>query len=310
MFIKRDHRKVEEILHDVNDTRKYLKLAKRSPEFQGTVRILCKESKLEALSNLRILNLYDNALTTVQGMGILSQTPIEEINLGCNNLMSIPLEFGALKGLKRLWLDDNKLFDFPICLCQLVGLEALRLSGNELQTIPSSISNLQELHTISLDNNMLSEFPRGILSLGKLQHLWLRQNQIPVLPDDLDKLILLETLSISSNQLDTLPDCLTTMDSIKQIHANGNHISIVPMDLYRLPQLTELNLANNQISEIPVTWQYIWGNVVDNKTGRLEKSEDSMSSSDASSHTIVTMVGNPLNTTAITTTTASSSSAE
>lgn len=92
MFIKKDLRKIEEILVDDQDQRTSLKLSKRPAEFKGQVSVLCKESKLEALSNLRFLNLYENSLTSLQGIGILSQTPLEEINLGCNKLASIPLE--------------------------------------------------------------------------------------------------------------------------------------------------------------------------------------------------------------------------
>ena len=54
------------------------------------------------LLNLKILNLYDNALNNLNGIGILSQTPIEEINLGNNKLNILPMEFGTIKTLKRL----------------------------------------------------------------------------------------------------------------------------------------------------------------------------------------------------------------
>lgn len=92
MFIKRDRRKIEEILADESDTRECLKLSKRPAEFQGTILSLCRESRVHALSNLRVLNLYDNDLTSLQGIGMLSQSPLEEINLGGNKLTSIPLE--------------------------------------------------------------------------------------------------------------------------------------------------------------------------------------------------------------------------
>ncbi len=92
MFIKKDLRKIEEILVDDNDKRDILKLSKRTAEFQGSLRILCRESKLNSLSNLKILNLYDNSLTSIDGIGLLSQTPIEEINLGANKLTALPLE--------------------------------------------------------------------------------------------------------------------------------------------------------------------------------------------------------------------------
>ena len=92
MFIKKDLRKIEEILMDEEDDRTSLKLSKRPAEFNGQISILCRESKIHALQNLRFLNLYENSLTSLQGVGILSQTPLEEINLGCNKLTTVPLE--------------------------------------------------------------------------------------------------------------------------------------------------------------------------------------------------------------------------
>jgi Leucine-rich repeat (LRR) protein len=51
-------------------------------------------------------------------------------------------QFGSLKQLKTLWLDDNQLSELPICLCQLDGLTTLRLSGNDLSSMPNAISSL------------------------------------------------------------------------------------------------------------------------------------------------------------------------
>lgn len=148
MFIKKDLRKIEQILVDSEDDRVSLKLSKRPSEFQGQIGVLCRDSKIGALSNLRFLNLYENSLSSLQGIGILAQTPLEEINLGMNKLSTIPLEFGSLKNLKTLWLDDNQLSDLPVCLCQLDGLTTLRLSGNDLSYIPPSISSLQLLEVL------------------------------------------------------------------------------------------------------------------------------------------------------------------
>ena len=148
MFIKKDLRKIEEILADETDTRDSLKLSKRPGEFQGSVRALCRESRIPALANLRVLNLYENELTSLQGIGMLSQSPLEELNLGFNKISTIPLEFGSLTSLRTLWLDDNNLEQFPVCLCQLKGLVSLRLSSNDLQTLPMSISSLQSLETL------------------------------------------------------------------------------------------------------------------------------------------------------------------
>lgn len=107
MFIKKDLRKIEEILVDEDDQREILKLSKRAAEFNGTLKVLCRQSKLSALANLRTLNLYDNSLTNLDGIGLLSQTPIEEINLGANKLSALPLEVSSLPQLRMAFLNDK-----------------------------------------------------------------------------------------------------------------------------------------------------------------------------------------------------------
>ena len=268
MFIKKDLRKLDEILVDPSDRRESLRLSKRSAEFEGSVKALCREARLNSLQNLRDLNLYENDLNNLQGIGLLSRSPIEEINLGCNKLTSIPVEFGALVTLKTLWLDDNQLEQFPVCLCQLTGLLSLRLTGNDLETLPMSIAALQALETLAVDNNRLIEFPAGCLQMPNLKHLWLRQNKLTDLPDDLDRMTALETLSVSSNQLSLLPSCLGSMRVLKKLYANGNKIETVAIDLCRLPLLAELNLANNLLSVVPSAWVETWGEY-DEATGEL-----------------------------------------
>ncbi len=66
MFIKKDLRKIEDILSDPNDTREFLKLSKRAFEFQGGVKIICNENSKAALNNLRVLNLYSNSINNLE----------------------------------------------------------------------------------------------------------------------------------------------------------------------------------------------------------------------------------------------------
>ena len=102
MFIKKDLRKIDEIFADEKDSRECIILSKRQAEFQNSIKAICKESKIKFLMNMRTLNLYDNAISNVQGIGLLSQTPLEELNLGSNKLSSLPLEVCNLNSPSNL----------------------------------------------------------------------------------------------------------------------------------------------------------------------------------------------------------------
>ena len=82
-----------QILRDDSDSKQSLKLSKRSSEFKGSIDILVKDSILiQGLHNLKYLNLYDNHLRSLNGIGVLANIDIEEISLGCNELTDLPLE--------------------------------------------------------------------------------------------------------------------------------------------------------------------------------------------------------------------------
>jgi hypothetical protein len=57
-------------------------------------------------------------------------------------------QFGTLRTLVTLWLDDNQFESFPTCVCQLKNLKSLRLSGNAIKTVPNLISSLEALETL------------------------------------------------------------------------------------------------------------------------------------------------------------------
>lgn len=204
MFIKRDRRKINQILKEGGEDGEKLttlKLSKRAAEFQGNTRVLFQEPKVDMLLNLRVLNLYDNELSSVPNIGMLSRTPLEKINLGCNKLRELPLDFGTIATLRTVWLDDNEFTVFPTCVCQIKGLQSLRISGNRITHIPALISSLEYLETLvsklhlfmtfnmfqpngmklryaksvqAADNNELTEFPSGCRLLSRLKNLWLR----------------------------------------------------------------------------------------------------------------------------------------
>lgn len=251
MFIKRDHRKVEEILlSDPEAKVEELLLSKRKAEFNHNINILCKESMLTAMSHLKLLNLYDNSLQSLTGIDMLQYTPIEEINLGMNELTSLPTEFGQISTLQVVWLDDNQFELFPSCLFQLINLKALRLSNNMLHEVPPMIESLDRLEILALDNNEIIDFPNGLLSLKGLKQLWLRQNKIEILPHNLSALESLETFSISSNRLSSLPDNIWEISKLKCLYINGNKLTSISLPADPKHEVV-INAANNGILELP-----------------------------------------------------------
>lgn len=304
MFIKKDLRKIPEILEDEEDDREVMRLSKRSAEFKGSLQVLrLSLYSNSSLSKLRVLNLYDNHINTLEGIGNLDITPIEEINLGCNELNHLPFEFGRLVSLRSLWLDDNNFEEFPTAICQLCGLESLRFSGNKLSVIPPTISRLTKLETLALDNNLFVDFPEPVTTLINLKYLWMRQNKLTEVPESIAELEDLEVLSLSSNEIKNLPALIppsvaaegesyaerSYLNQLQKVYLNGNKLNEVPDQWAQLPQLKTVNLANNVLYAVPVTWNSIFSD----RSADFVKS--GLFSINSSSHNIeVYLRGNPV----------------
>ena len=148
MFVKRDYRKIDVVLSESTESKvTTLRLPNRKEEFKGSLQALIKPQNLPILSDLKSLNVYANDISSLQGIGGLSET-LEELNLGNNKISSIPVEFGALSNLKILYLEDNEIDTFQIALCQLKSLVELRLSGNLISSISQSIQSLERLEIL------------------------------------------------------------------------------------------------------------------------------------------------------------------
>ena len=66
MFIKKDLRKINEILNDAADEKQKLLAGRKAGEFDGNLKILCREKNVPKLHKLETLSLYQNALTNIE----------------------------------------------------------------------------------------------------------------------------------------------------------------------------------------------------------------------------------------------------
>ena len=260
MFIKKDTRKIDEILIDEEDDRERLLLARRENEFKGnSAAFIFQQKYINSFKNLVNLSLYGNKLNDLSGISIaLKESPVSEINLGRNICTDLPAEFEQIKTLKTLWLDDNLLVKIPECICKMKSIECLRLSGNKISSVTSDISNLSNLRIFTVDRNEISVLPDTLTDLKCLRILDARGNQLEELPKRIQGLSNLEVLQISSNRLKKLPNDFSGMDKLQKVYAGSNQIVEIPESMASLKSLKFVSLVNNDISEVNETVYQHW----------------------------------------------------
>jgi Leucine-rich repeat (LRR) protein len=290
MFIKKDLRKVPEILSDAADAARASKvnegggsadaggvigplrslhLARRKDEFpNGKVRCLTEPSATEAkilLQQVEALSLYDCEISDVEGLGP-AMSNLQDLCLGRNPLASLPDDFSVLTNLQRLWLDDCRLECLPSCILDLSNLQELRASHNRLTELPDNLNALVDLKVLCVDHNHIESLPAHLPPF--LTTLQVRENQLtslPVLPSTL------KLLQASSNRISSVgetsrgDDELTTavqplLMDLTHAYLNSNELTHVPaVFLTGCHRLKRLNLSNNLIAELPVDFRMLHG---------------------------------------------------
>ncbi len=115
--------------------------------------------ELSGLTELRVLDMPDNALMGEIPAELGELKNLEVLNLGGNYLSGeIPPELGGLAKLIHLWLGGNNLQgEIPPELGGLSQLTGLPLSGNNLRgDIPAELGELTNLTVLGLSRNKLT----------------------------------------------------------------------------------------------------------------------------------------------------------
>lgn len=255
MFIKKDNRKVLEIIYSEDSDLSQLKLARREAEFAAGTDLLLSPQHSAQLASTRHLTLYNNKLTRLTNVrSIAKHNTLESLDLGLNSLTELPNSFGDLGStLKSLWIENNLLgkeFPNPILKCH--QLTVLRLSCNKIEIVPDAIKSLKSLEEFAIDGNLLTQLPASIGDLTFLKKLNLRGNKLTSLPEEIGKLEKLELLSVNDNQLESLPSSMGSLVSLSALYTNSNKLSTLPVGLAKLEKLRKVNAANNSIVYLPL----------------------------------------------------------
>lgn len=128
------------------------------------------------------------------------------LDLGGNNLSSLPDSFANLTKLQELSLARNKFQSVPNCIFKLVNLQKLYFYTNQISEVPEVLGSLTQLTNLTLNKNQITSLPPSLANLRKLESLCLDDNYISYLPDELSKLTNLETLILHNNPINKIPD--------------------------------------------------------------------------------------------------------
>ncbi|KAL4648112.1 leucine-rich repeat-containing protein 59 [Arapaima gigas] len=118
------------------------------------------------MSKNKALNLRDKISDNEMDLSLcnLTEVPVKELaafpkatalDLSCNNLSCLPLEFCSLTHLVKLDLSKNRLTGLPVDFGRLVALQHLDLYNNKLTSLPVSFSQLRSLKWLDLKDNPL-----------------------------------------------------------------------------------------------------------------------------------------------------------
>ncbi|XP_059461439.1 receptor-like protein EIX2 [Corylus avellana] len=152
------------------------------------------------------------------------------LNLGVNNLGSIPRAFGNMVALVHLDLSGNNLESIPRAFGKMVALVHLDLSGNNLRGVmPRTLENLHNLQVLDLSYNNISGEVLDLSNFSFLRELRLSHNRLNrSLTKSVGELSMLQVLAVSSNSLegDVTEAHLSNLSSLNQLDLSFNSLSL------------------------------------------------------------------------------------
>ena len=159
---------------------------------------------------------------------VVSRWPLlAEVDLSGNQLQELPPGLGALRCLRKLYLQSNRLQSLPADLCAegcAADLRELWVDHNELTELPADWSGARRLVSLHCGWNRLTSLPEALAtSTPRVVELLCQSNELRALPPQFGPgLPELRCLALRDNQLTALPDSLGDAPSLCRLLAGAN----------------------------------------------------------------------------------------
>ena len=219
----------------------------------------CDEVTDQHLSEITVLQVTREGLTSVKAGDFAGLSGLERLNLGTNGLAELPEDlFAGLSSLKTLYLGYNQLTQLPEGLfADLSSIESLDLTGNRLTDLPEGlVAGLSSLKVLNLSYNTLSQLSQNqFADLANLEELKLVGNELSALPDELFvRLGHLKHLTLSYNQLVGWPTrAFTGLSELEMLDLSYNELPALPASAFAgHPKLKTLRLRGNPLTSLPL----------------------------------------------------------
>jgi len=203
------------------------------------------------MTKLTKLAISGNKIGEIESIGNLIN--LEILNIGNNQLTSLPETIGNLTNLKYLDIGNNQLTILPETIGNLTNLIELHISANKIKYLPNNVTNLVKLKFLHSNDNLLYKLPDSFGNLINLNEIWLSENKLKTLPNSITKLVNLDKLHISDNEITELPDSFGNLTKLTKLWIYNNELSELPYSIGKLINVTDLEINNNLLTNLPNT---------------------------------------------------------
>jgi adenylate cyclase len=207
-----------------------------------------------SFDNFEYIDLKGRSLRTVPVVLHTKADSIISLNLSCNPILEIPLDFvQSCTTLRELRLSNMAMKKVPQSVRHSATLRRLDLSCNRIVDLDEAgLDRITDLTTLSLQNNRMEKLPWYFPRLRSLKHLNISNNKFRKLPSVVTDMVKLVDLDISFNTISELPEQIGNLKSLETFIIVGNQVSRFPDECRGLVSLNVLDCRRNHITDLSV----------------------------------------------------------